>query len=152
MKPILLLAGALAFFDQAEAKIAKSVLKGWAEDHERLPMWPIRCSPYSVVDESARAGAPKFRLTNDLSWPKPGVLLEPHGLATPSLNDAMDRSAWPPAVLLRLAQVASGMMVLKASGAPVTAFLGHGRESDQGACWCVVLEVTPAHIHTHRML
>ena len=114
--------GALAFFDQAEAKIAKSVLKGWAEDHERLPMWPIRCSPYSVVDESARAGAPKFRLTNDLSWPKPGVPLEPHGLATPSLNDAMDRSAWPPAVLLRLAQVASGMMVLKASGAPVTAW------------------------------
>jgi hypothetical protein len=30
----------------------------------------------------------------------------------------MDRSAWAPPVLLRLAQVASGMMVLKASGAP----------------------------------
>ena len=114
--------GALAFFDQAEAKIAKSVLKGWAEDHERLPMWPIRCCPYSVVDESAKALAPKFRLTNDLSWPKPGVLLEPHGLASPSLNDAMDRSAWPPVALPRLAQMSSAMMVLKASGAPVLAW------------------------------
>ena len=114
--------GALAFFDQAEARITKSVLHGWAEDHERLPMWPIRCSPYSVVDESARAGKPKFRLTNDLSWPKPGVLLEPHQLPCPSLNDAMDRSVWAPPVLLRLNQVASGMMVLKASGAPVRAW------------------------------
>ena len=114
--------GALAFFEQAEAKITKSVLQGWAEDHERLPMWPIRCSPYSVVDESARAGKPKFRLTNDLSWPKPGVVLEPHLLPCPSLNDAMDRAGWPPPVLLRLAQVASGMMVLKASGAPVRAW------------------------------
>jgi hypothetical protein len=114
--------GALAFFEQAEAKITKSVLQGWAEDHERLPMWPIRCCPYSVVDESARAGKPKFRLTNDLSWPKPGVALEPHLLPCPSLNDAMDRAGWPPPVLLRLAQVASGMMVLKASGAPVRAW------------------------------
>jgi hypothetical protein len=31
-------------------------------------------------------------------------------------------------------------------------FLGYGHEIDQGACWCVVLEVTPAHIHTHSML
>ena len=33
-------------------------------------------------------------------------------------------------------------------------FLGYGRESDQGACWCVVLEVTQTHIHihTHSML
>ena len=114
--------GALAFFEQAEAKITKSVLQGWAEDHERLPMWPIRCSPYSVVDESARAGKPKFRLTNDLSWPKPGVALEPHLLPCPSLNDAMDRALWAPPILLRLAQVASGMMVLKASGAPVRAW------------------------------
>jgi hypothetical protein len=41
--------GALAFFEQAEAKITKSVLQGWAEDHERLPMWPIRC----FIDELA---------------------------------------------------------------------------------------------------
>ena len=114
--------GALSFFEQAEAKIAKSVLMGWAEDHERLPMWPIRCAPYSVVDESAKAGKPKYRLSNDLSWPKPGVPLEPHGLPSPSLNDAMDRSAWPPAVLPRIAQVASGVMVLMASGAPVRAW------------------------------
>jgi hypothetical protein len=61
----------------------------------------------------------------------------------------MDRAGWPPPVLLRLAQVASGMMVLKASGAPVRAwkidaeafYRKIGRRPDQ--VWCQAM-VTPA--------
>lgn len=106
--------GALRHLEQAKLKVAKSVTKGWAFTYERIPCWPIRAAPYSIVDESERAGAPKFRLTNDLSWPKPGMI---EGVL--SLNDAMERSMWPPTKLMKAVQLGESAAVLAASGVPV---------------------------------
>lgn len=64
-------AGALRFHDQADARMHAAVSEGWASLHGSVPYFPIRCDPYSVVDESVRAKRPKFRLTNDHSWPPP---------------------------------------------------------------------------------
>ena len=47
--------------------------------------------PYmSVVDESVRAGKPKWRLTTDLSWPHVGAMME-GGVEVDAVNQAMDR-------------------------------------------------------------
>ena len=62
--------GALKSFEVAMSKIDKSVTEGWASNYESLPCWPIRCAAYSVVDETAKTGKAKFRLTNDLSSPE----------------------------------------------------------------------------------
>ena len=72
--------GALRHFEQAAAKLAKTEQRGWGCSHAELPCWPIRASPYSVVDESERAGKPKFRLTNDLSWPHAGAMSDGDGV------------------------------------------------------------------------
>ena len=100
-------------------------MEGWASSYDELPFWPMRRDPYSVVDESARAGKPKFRLTNDHSWPPPGsvgldgTLRSPDGAFVQSLNEAMDRGAWPLARLMRVQQMAEAAAVLQSSGAPV---------------------------------
>ena len=109
--------GALKSFEVAMSKIEKSVTEGWASNYESLPCWPIRCAAYSVVDETAKTGKAKFRLTNDLSWPKPGAMR-----GVPSLNDSMDRSKWGGAKLIKVSQVGEGIAILKASGGPVKAW------------------------------
>ena len=109
--------GALKSFEVAMSKMAKSVTEGWASNYEEVPCWPIRCAAYSVVDETAKTGKAKFRLTNDLSWPKPGAI---HGVG--SLNDSMDRSKWCGAKLIKVSQVGEGIAILKASGGPVKAW------------------------------
>ena len=58
-------AGALRFYSEAHSRLQVNVQEGWAAEHADAPFWPLRCDPYSVVDESERAGKPKFRLTND---------------------------------------------------------------------------------------
>ena len=96
--------GALRALSQASAKLSKLVEEGWAETHSELPFWPLRCDPYSIVDESERVGAPvgsytKCRLTNDHSWPPPGAiagdgtLIGAWGEHVPSLNESMARGA-----------------------------------------------------------
>ena len=119
--------GALCELAQASSKLAILVSEGWAEQHAELPYWPLRCDPYSIVDESARAGKPKFRLTNDHSWPPPGrvaadgTLVSEEGRHVPSLNESMDRGEWPAARMVRVREVAEAAAVLGASGAPVRA-------------------------------
>ena len=84
--------GALVHFEQCAAKVEKEVKAKWGFVVQRMPGMPLRMLPYSIVDESDRAGKPKFRLTNDLSWPKPGMV---EGCEL-SINDSMDRSGWLP--------------------------------------------------------
>ena len=103
--------GALRYISVAEAKIATSVQRGWAVEWEAIPFWPIRCCPYSIVDESEKAGKPKFRLTNDLSWPKPGMIA-----GVQSTNDAMDRAAWPRFRQVRVYELAEAAAILASSG------------------------------------
>ena len=102
---------------QAEGKIAKSVEEGWATVHGSVPRWPLRAVPWGVVDESERAGKPKYRLTIDLSWPHGGMIK-----GVTSVNDASDRSRWPPARMVRVRDVADGAGVMVASGVPVRAW------------------------------
>ena len=65
----------LKSYKQMLTKTKASVEAGWASGgHTSLPCWPIRSSPMSVVDESMRAGKPKWRLTTDLSWPHAGYM------------------------------------------------------------------------------
>ena len=66
--------GALAELAQALAKTRANVEKGWATGGHALPCWPLRTCSFSIVDESVRAGKPKYRLTIDLSWPHPGTM------------------------------------------------------------------------------
>ena len=105
------------------ARNGAGVDAGWAHEHAELPFWPLRCDPYSVVDESERAGKPKFRLTNDHSWPPPhaldGTLLDEGGRWAPSLNHSMDRAAWPEVKYMRVAQMAEAAAILQSSGARV---------------------------------
>ena len=105
--------GALKFYSEADARLRAGVSEGWAREYDELPFWPLRCDPYSLVDESARAGKPKFRLTNDHSWPPvaPG--------AAASLNGSMDRSAWPAGKLMRVKEMARAAAILETSQAPV---------------------------------
>ena len=104
-------AGAIDQLAVASGKLDAQVELGFSESYAELPFWPIRCDPYSIVDESVRAGMPKYRLTNDHSWPK--------GKAAPSLNGSMDRSRWPAATLPRVRQMAEATAILQTSGAPV---------------------------------
>lgn len=88
--------------------------EGWASGgHAELPCYPLRSCPFSVVDESVRAGRPKFRLTIDLSWPHPGMLLAASGDAVDSVNDGIDRSAWPANRLVRVSEYAEAAAQLQ---------------------------------------
>ena len=117
--------GALQFDEQARARLLAGVEAGYATEHSSMPFWPLRCDPYSVVDESANAGKPKFRLTNDHSWPPPhaadGVLLDEGGRWARSLNGSMDRSNWPDVKYMRVRQMAAAIATLQTSTAPVRA-------------------------------
>ena len=103
--------GALMNMPVASAQLAASVANGWSEVSLALPCWPLRSCPYSIVDESVRAGKPKFRLTTDLSWPHPGAMWAA-GAAVDAVNSSMDRSQWPPNPLLRVRQYAAAAAVL----------------------------------------
>jgi hypothetical protein len=109
---------ALKFMKVAEEKINKSVTKKWASNH-LLPCWPLRATPYGVVDETKPGGDPKHRLTNDLSWPLPGMLPKGGGEFVESHNAAMDRQGWPEARLLRVSEYAESVAILRSSGAAV---------------------------------
>ena len=93
--------GGLALIAQASAKFAESVDQGWATLHQAVPRWPLRAVPWGMVDESERAGKPKYRMTIDLSWPHEGMMK-----GVTSVNGASDRSAWPPARMMRVRDVA----------------------------------------------
>jgi hypothetical protein len=105
---------ALALIAHAEGKFVKSIDEGWATVHDRVPRWPLRVVPWGMVDESERAGKPKFRMTIDLSWPPPGKLK-----GVTSVNDASDRTQWPAAKMLRVRDLAEAAGVMAASGVPV---------------------------------
>ena len=108
-------AGALERYDVAAGKLLAGVEAGWCECSAVLPCWPLRTSPYSVVDESERAGRPKFRLTTDLSWPLRGSMWDVGG-EVDSVNAAMDRSRWPENPLVRVRQVAEAAAILHGGG------------------------------------
>jgi len=112
--------GALRFYSEARSRLQANVDGGWAVEHDALPFWPLRCDPYSVVDESSRAGKPKFRLTNDHSWPPPGGVTA-DGTFLQSLNATMDRSGWPEGKLLRVREMAEAAAILQSAGVPVRA-------------------------------
>ena len=115
--------GGLRFAAEAASRLQTGVTEGWAAEYAQVPYWPIRCDPYSVTDESERAGKPKFRLTNDHSWPPPGTV--PLGYSAdglrflPSLNAAMEREDWPVARMLRVKEVTESIGILSASACPV---------------------------------
>jgi hypothetical protein len=115
---------ALHFIAEASAKVQKSVDAAWATGGWELPCWPLRASPYGIVDESERAGMPKHRLTNDLSWAKPQSM--PHGFVE-SVNGAMLRDDWPYNRLIRVHEVAEAAAVLESSGAPVELWVSTAR-------------------------
>ena len=115
--------GGLRFAEEARQRLQAGVDDGYAVAYSALPYWPIRCDPYSVVDESERAGTPKFRLTNDHSWPPPATVgLGVDSVANafvPSLNAAMERQQWPEARMIRVRELAEAAAVLATSGVPV---------------------------------
>ena len=118
--------GALRFYSEADSRLRAGVAEGWASEHAELPFWPIRCDPYSVVDESLRAGTSKYRLTNDHSWPQPGMMrvrdtADDAWTDLRSLNDAMDRSTWPQGKMIRVQQLAESAAILQQAGVPVRA-------------------------------
>ena len=65
------------------------------------------------------AGKPKWRLTQDLSWPPPLTLPDNAGGFVCSHNDSMDRSRWPVNPLIRVRDLADAAAIMRASGAPV---------------------------------
>ena len=103
-----------AFRDLAIAleKTEANVAKGWATGGHELPCWPLRTCPFSVVDESLRAGKPKYRLTTDLSWPHPGMMVV-DGVEVDAVNSAMDRSEWPANRLVRVTEYAEAVAILQ---------------------------------------
>jgi hypothetical protein len=105
-------AGALRQMSVARQKLAANVTNGWSSGGHALPCWPLRSCPYSIVDESVRAGKPKFRLTTDLSWPHPGAM-EVEGTSVDAVNSAMDRSAWPANRLLKVHEFAEAAAILQ---------------------------------------
>ena len=110
---------ALENFAVAMEKIAKGVENGWLSSGWELPCWPIRTAPYGVVDESERAGEPKYRFTNDLSWPPAGEMLDDEGVPIDSLNGSMKREDWPANRLMRIYEFSEGVAILGTSGARV---------------------------------
>ena len=106
--------GALTELAQALAKTRANVDKGWATGGHALPCWPLRTCPFSIVDESVRAGKPKFRLTIDLSWPHPGTMTV-DGVEVDSVNGAMDRSRWPANRLVHVTEYGEAMALLQGS-------------------------------------
>ena len=120
--------GALRLFNEAQKKLDKNEERGWATGGWELPCWPIRASPYSMVDETARAGAPKFRITNDLSWPHWGMMMDSEGNFIESINGSADRSKWPTNRLPRANKLAEAAAILRSSGAP-TALWGFDCEA-----------------------
>ena len=106
-------AGALKQISIAVDKTAVSIERGWASGgHVELPCWPLRTCPFSLVDESARAGKPKFRLTTDLSWPHPGTMVV-GGVEIDAVNSSMDRSGWPRNRMLRVRELCEAAAVLR---------------------------------------
>ena len=107
-------AGALANLAEALARTRKSVQEGWCSGgHASLPCWPLRTCPFSVVDESERAGKPKFRLTTDLSWPHGGSMSDGAGGFVDSVNAAMDRASWPANRMVRAWEFAEAASILR---------------------------------------
>ena len=68
----------------------------------------------SVVDESVRAGKPKWRLMTDLSWPHSGAMIE-GGAEVDAVNQAMDRSAWPANRMMRVIELGEAAPILQSS-------------------------------------
>ena len=112
---------ALKHWAVASERTARNVERKWAYEGE-LPCWPLRACPYGVVDESQRAGEPKWRLTNDLSWPPPGSLPAEGGEFVCAHNDAMERSWWPQNRMLHVKDVAESAAIMQTAGAPVKLF------------------------------
>ena len=107
--------GALEHFGQVQAKMDKDRGRGWSHSTGwEPPFWPVRAAAYSMVDESARAGKPKFRMTIDLSWPRPEA-----GLGVESVNGSIDRTAWPAVRMLRASQLAESVAILQTAGVDV---------------------------------
>ena len=109
---------ALAHWAVAVERVQRNVTRGWAHE-SGLPCWPLRACPYGIVDESGRAGEPKWRLTNDLSWPPPNSLPAGGGEFVTSHNAASDRDRWPPARMINMRQVAVSAAIMQQAGAPV---------------------------------
>ena len=130
---------ALEHFAIAAEKLTASVTLGHASLHATLPCWPIRCYPVGLVDESERAGRPKFRLTSDLSWPHAGALPDGSGGFVDSVNAAMRRYEWPTNRLPRASELAEAAAVLQSSGEACKAwgfdckayYRRHGRQLSQ---------------------
>jgi hypothetical protein len=111
--------GGLKSYQQMLKKTKASVDAGWASGgHVALPCWPIRSCPMSVVDESVRAGKPKWRLTTDLSWPHVGAMVV-DGVEVDAVNSSMDRSAWPVNRMMRVTEFAEAAAILQSSGVSV---------------------------------
>lgn len=110
--------GGLEHIAAAAAKTVAGVEAGWVELHDTAPCWPLRAVPWSVVDETERAGRPKFRVTVDLSWPQPGMM---EGVT--SVNSASDRSGWPAARMMRLLELSEAAGIMASSGLEVQAWL-----------------------------
>jgi hypothetical protein len=110
-------AGALRELSIAVGKAEGDVSSGWADGgHGWLPCWPLRSCPYSIVDESVRAGRAKWRLTIDLSWPHDGMMADGGG-GVDSVNGGMDRAAWPPNRLVRVMEYAEALELLRGGDA-----------------------------------
>ena len=109
---------ALQHLALASEKLDKIVQSGWGFIAD-LPAWPIRACPYGLVDESERAGKPKWRLTNDLSWPPPFGMPDDEGGFVRSLNESMERSRWPQGKLARVGELAEAAAIMRLAGAPV---------------------------------
>ena len=111
--------GALRDLTVALERTGANVANGWGTGGHALPCWPLRTCPFSVVDESIRAGKPKFRLTTDLSWPHAGSMWA-GGCAVDSVNGGMDRSEWPATHMVRIGEYAEALAVMQGGspGAP----------------------------------
>ena len=108
----------LMHFAMASEKLDKIVAGGWGYVAD-LPAWPIRACPYGIVDESERAGKPKWRLTNDLSWPPPHGLSDGVGGFVQSLNASMERSLWPQSKLARISELAEAAAIMRVAQVPL---------------------------------
>ena len=106
--------GALKHYAQVVLKLEKDAKKGWSSGGWRLPFWPIRSNPYSIVEEMRGATA-KYRMVIDLSWPR---WLGSEGQPL-SVNAAMDRSGWPAVSMPRPMQIAEAAAILASARGPV---------------------------------